>query len=234
MSMREPIALPRVRPGLPVVARPADVPAKDFAYEYVKSLIVDLTLPPGDIVTEMDIAGVTGLSRTPVREAFLRLDAERLIQLLPRRGALIAPVTARQIRELSRTRLALELYAVRELHERGIQLAAQLWPLVHRQRALLEEGAPYPEIIACDREFHTTIVRAVGNTVMTELYASMGDRQQRTGVAAFMAQPGRAEFAVEHHRLIVEALERNDLPGTEAMLREHLDRHTEDLERYLP
>jgi len=183
----------------------------------------------------MDIAGVTGLSRTPVREAFLLLDAERLIQLLPRRGALIAPVTARQIRELSRTRLALELYAcARAARSGGIQLAAQLWPLVHRQRALLEEGAPYRRSSACDREFHTTIVRAVGNTVMTELYASMGDRQQRTGVAAFMANPGRAEFAVEHHRLIVEALERNDLPGTEAMLREHLDRHTEDLERYLP
>ncbi|MDT7607159.1 MAG: hypothetical protein QOG96_1662 [Pseudonocardiales bacterium] len=232
--MREPIALPRVRPDLPVVARPPDVPAKDFAYQYIKALIVDLTLPPGDIVTEMDIAGVTGLSRTPVREAFLRLDAERLIQLLPRRGALVAPVTARQIRELSRTRLALELYAVRELHERRIPVADQLWPLVHKQRALLDDGAPYPEIIACDREFHATIVRAVGNTVMTELYASMGDRQQRTGVAAFMAQPGRAEFAGEHHERIAEALERADLAGAEEMLREHLDRHTDELDRYLP
>lgn len=232
--MREPIALPRARPDLPVVVRPPDVPAKDFAYQYVKALIVDLTLPPGDIVTEMDIAGVTGLSRTPVREAFLRLDAERLIQLLPRRGALVAPVTARQIRELSRTRLALELYAVRELHERRIPVAESLWPLVHKQRALLDDGAPYPEIIACDREFHATLVRAVGNTVLAELYESMGDRQQRTGVAAFMAQPGRAEFAVEHHRQITEALEREDLAGAEAMLREHLDRHTDELDRYLP
>jgi len=234
MSMREPMALPRVRPDLPVQQRPADLPAKDFAYQYVKRLIVDLILPPGDIITEMDIANVTGLSRTPVREAFLRLDAERLIQLLPRRGALVAPVTAREIRELSRTRLALELYAVRELHERRIPVADQLWPLVHRQRALLDEGAPYPEIIACDREFHSTIVRAVGNTVMTELYASMGDRQQRTGVAAFMAQPGRPEFAVEHHRLIVEALQRDDLAGAEEMLRVHLDRKNDELDRYLP
>jgi DNA-binding GntR family transcriptional regulator len=234
MSMREPMALPRVRPDLPVQQRPSDVPAKDFAYQYVKRLIVDLILPPGDIITEMDIANVTGLSRTPVREAFLRLDAERLIQLLPRRGALVAPVTARQIRELSRTRLALELYAVRELHERRIPVADQLWPLVHRQRALLDEGAPYPEIIACDREFHSTIVRAVGNTVMSELYASMGDRQQRTGVAAFMAQPGRPEFAVEHHRLIVEALQREDLAGAEEMLRLHLDRKNDELDRYLP
>jgi DNA-binding GntR family transcriptional regulator len=89
------------------VARPVDEPAKDFVYGYIKDLILDLTLPPGHIVTEMDIAGVTGLSRTPVREAFLRLDAERLIQLIPRRGALVTTVTARQIRELSKTRLIL-------------------------------------------------------------------------------------------------------------------------------
>jgi DNA-binding GntR family transcriptional regulator len=234
MSTREPTILPQARPELPVVHRPPDTPAKDFAYSYVKKLIVDLVIPPGDIITEMDIAGVTGLSRTPVREAFLRLDAERLIQLLPRRGALVTPVTARQIRELARTRLALELHAVRELHERRIPVVEQLWPLVHRQRALLEQGAPYPEIIACDREFHTTIVRAVGNTVMTELYTSMGDRQQRTGVAAFLAQPGRAEFAVDHHQVIVEALERDDLAAVEQELRNHLGRNTDELERYLP
>jgi DNA-binding GntR family transcriptional regulator len=130
--------------------------------------------------------------------------------------------------------LALELYAVREIHERGIPVAERLWPLVHKQRALVEDGAPYPAIIACDREFHVTLVRAIGNTVMSELYASMGDRQQRTGVAAFMAQPGRAEFAVEHHRLIAEALERDDLAAAEEMLREHLDRHNDELDRYLP
>ncbi|WP_028926016.1 GntR family transcriptional regulator [Pseudonocardia acaciae] len=232
--MRQPSSPPRERAELPVVSRPPDTTAADFAYRYVKALIVDLTLPPGDIVTEMDIATVTGLSRTPVREAFLRLDAERLIRLLPRRGALVAPITARQIRELSRTRLALELYAVQEIHDRDIQVAAELWPLVHRQHTLTAEAAGYPEIIACDREFHTTLVSAVGNTELTELYRSMGDRQQRTGVAAFMAHPGRAESAVEHHRQIVDALERRDLAGAQAMLREHLDRHADELERYLP
>lgn len=85
--------------------RPPKTPAKDFAYDYVKRLIVDLVVAPGTLITEKDIAEATGLSRTPVREAFLRLDAEKLIQLFPRRGAWITPVTVRQIRELSRTRL---------------------------------------------------------------------------------------------------------------------------------
>lgn len=232
--MSAPFASTGSPPVLPEASRPADQPAKDFVYHYVKQLIVDLVLPPGHIVTEMDIAKVTGLSRTPVREAFLRLDAERLLQLLPRRGALVTEVTARQIRELSTTRLVLEQYAVREIVERNVDVSGVLLPLIDKQRALLADRAGYPEVIACDREFHTSIIRAVGNTELTELYCSMGDRQQRTGVVAFSVQPGRAEMAVEHHQRLADALGRGDLADAQAALREHLDRHAWDLERFLP
>jgi DNA-binding GntR family transcriptional regulator len=217
-----------------VVARPADEPAKDFAYRYIKDQILDLTLPPGHIVTEMDIANVTGLSRTPVREAFLRLDAERLIQLIPRRGALVTTVTARQIRELSKTRLVLELHAVQEIVANHIEVADTLIPLVEKQAELVADSAGYPEIIAVDRAFHTAIVAAVGNTELTELYRSMGDRQMRTGVTSFTKIPGRAETAVPHHRRIAEALKRFDLEEVEDALRDHLERNAPDLERYLP
>jgi DNA-binding GntR family transcriptional regulator len=197
-------------------------------------LIIDLTLPPGHIVTEMDIATVTGLSRTPVREAFLRLDAERLIQLIPRRGALVTVVTARQIRELSKTRLVLELHAAQEIVANRIDVADALFPLIEKQAALLAQGEGFPEIIAADREFHTAIISAVGNTELTELYRSMGDRQQRTGVTSFSVVPGRAANAIVHHRRIADALKRFDLADAEDALREHLERNSTDLERYLP
>jgi DNA-binding GntR family transcriptional regulator len=225
---------PADRPRLPVVARPSDAPAKDFAYRYIKELILDLTLPPGHIVTEMDIAGVTGLSRTPVREAFLRLDAERLIQLIPRRGALVTTVTARQIRELSKTRLVLELHAAQEIIANRIEVADTLFPLVEQQAELFADGVGFREIVAVDRAFHTAIIAAVGNTELTELYRSMGDRQMRTGVTSFTNIPGRAETAVPHHRRIAEALKRFDLDDVENALRDHLERNAPDLERYLP
>lgn len=219
---------------LPPATRPRDVPAKDFAYEYVKRQILEFVLPPGHIVTEMDIATVTGLSRTPVREAFLRLDTEGLIDLLPRRGALVAPVTVRQIKELSETRLVLELHAAREICRNRIACADELNDLVERQRALTEEGASYADVIECDVTFHARLVAAVGNTELTRLYESMGDRQRRTGVAAFRAQPGRPESALEHHAAIVKALAAYDEEAAVAMLRDHLHRSTPALERYLP
>lgn len=219
---------------LPPATRPPNVPAKDFAYEYVKRRILEFVLPPGHIVTEMDIATVTGLSRTPVREAFLRLDAESLIDLLPRRGALVSPVTVRQIKELSETRLVLELHAAQQICRNRIACADELNDLAERQRALTADGASYVDIIECDVTFHTRLVAAVGNTELTHLYESMGDRQRRTGIAAFRAQPGRPESAMEHHRAIVTALATYDEHTAESMLREHLHRSTPALERYLP
>jgi DNA-binding GntR family transcriptional regulator len=216
------------------VTRTEGTPAKDFAYEYVKRQILEFVLPPGHIVTEMDIATVTGLSRTPVREAFLRLDAEGLIELLPRRGALVSPVTVRQIKELSETRLVLELYAAQQICRLRIACADELDDLVGRQRALTASGAAYADVIECDVAFHTRLVGAVGNTELTRLYESMGDRQRRTGVAAFRAQPGRPQSALDHHQGIVAALAAYDEPAAEAMLREHLHRSTPVLERYLP
>lgn len=221
-------------PRLPSAQRQPGTPAKDFVYDYVKRLIVDLVLPPGHIVTEMDIANVTGVSRTPVREAFLRLDAERLLKLLPRRGAQVTIVTARQIRELHTTRLVLELHAAKEIAARQVDLAERLYGLIDEQQSLMDSGAGYPEVVACDRRFHTAIVAAIGNTELTELYRSIGDRQQRTGVVAFTVQPGRAEMALGQHRDIANALSRFDFPAVEAALTEHLDRHSWDLERYLP
>ncbi|OLT07703.1 hypothetical protein BJF90_13560 [Pseudonocardia sp. CNS-004] len=107
-------------------------------------------------------------------------------------------------------------------------------PLVDRHQELLTAGAGNAEMVACDRAFHIAIVSAVGNTELTDLYRSMGDRQQRTGVTSFSLIPGRAEIAVPHDRRIAEALKRFDLDEAEEALREHLERLAPDLERYLP
>lgn len=220
--------------SLPAATRPAGAKAMEFAYDYLKRLIIDWIIPAESFVTEMEVAEAAGVSRTPVREAFLRLDAEKLVQLVPRRGIWIKPVTVREIRELSQTRLVLELHAAAEVITHGLDAAPRLHEHIAHQRKMLADGTGYPEFIACDRQFHTDLVRAVGNTVMTGIYESMGDRQQHTGVAAFTAQPGRAANAVEHHQAIADAIAARDLPAAEQALRIHLDDCTDELERYLP
>jgi hypothetical protein len=98
--------------ALPLATRSDGQNATSFVHDYLKNLILDLVIPPDTIVTEMQVATATHLSRTPVREAFLRLHEERLVELIPRGGTLVPRITSRQVRELYETRLLHEMHAV--------------------------------------------------------------------------------------------------------------------------
>ena len=71
--------------------------AKDRAYRHTKARILDGSLPGGDLITEGQVADTLAMSRTPVREAFLRLEAEGLLRLFPKRGALVVAVSPHEV-----------------------------------------------------------------------------------------------------------------------------------------
>ncbi len=85
--------------------------AKDRALEYVKTQVLTGAFPGGELISEGDVATALGMSRTPVREAFLRLEAEGLLRLYPQRGALVVPVSPDEVRAVIEARLVLEQFA---------------------------------------------------------------------------------------------------------------------------
>src|SRR5918997_5888236 len=85
--------------------------AKDRAYEFTKGRVLDSTFPGGDLITEGEVADALGMSRTRVREAFLRLEGEGLLRLYPKRGALVVPVSAAEVEEVLETRMVVERFA---------------------------------------------------------------------------------------------------------------------------
>src|ERR1700731_1416330 len=70
--------------------------AKDRAHDYVKRQVLTGAFPGGELISEGEVAAALGMSRTPVREAFLRLEAEGLLRLYPQRGALVVPVSSEE------------------------------------------------------------------------------------------------------------------------------------------
>ncbi len=80
------------------------VSAADRVYEYAKAGILERRFGSHDLLTEGELAAAVGVSRTPVREALLRLQGDGLIRLLPKRGALVLPVTADEIADVLETR----------------------------------------------------------------------------------------------------------------------------------
>src|SRR6202008_3815451 len=95
------------------------VAAKDRALDYVKSQVLTGAFPGGELISEGEVASALGMSRTPVREAFLRLEAEGLLRLYPQRGALVVPVSSEEGRAVIEARLVLEQFAAGKVIGRG-------------------------------------------------------------------------------------------------------------------
>lgn len=210
-------------PELPPGSRTPGTKATEYAYAYLKHNIVTLEIEPRTILTENAVASALDISRTPVREAFMRLGAEGLLEYLPRRGALVPEITLRSLREQAETRVVLEGYGIDWICEHEVPVAASLFASIDEQTAAFK-AAPrsIPEMVSIDKEFHWKLVKATGNTEFSRLYNSLHDRQLRTGIAMFSAVPDRAVTALGHHRDIAEAVERFDREAAQTMLRTHI------------
>jgi DNA-binding GntR family transcriptional regulator len=220
--------------ALPLASRSDGQNATSFVHDYLKNLILDLVILPETTVTEMQVAAATGVSRTPVREAFLRLHEERLVELIPRGGALVPRITSRQVRELYETRLLHEMHAVEAICLHRISTENQLFPLVEQQERLEAEQAEVPALIRVDRLFHSAIVSAAGNTVLATVYDSLGDHQQRIGVLSFSLDWSRSKQANVQHRELAAALRDYDMEKARVALHDHLVLGEQGIEQLLP
>jgi DNA-binding GntR family transcriptional regulator len=204
--------------------------AADRAYAHAKAAILARQYAPHDLITEGELADAVGVSRTPVREALLRLHAEGLVRLLPKRGALVEPVTADEIADVLETRRLVETFAVRKavsVPGAGLvtRLAAHLQAM--RDAMAVPDAARYVE---ADRDFHAELVAATGNAILIDLYRSLRDRQLRMGTINLLAadsgtvDPARMKATLAEHQAIMDAVAARTVRGAEAAVGVHLDR----------
>lgn len=197
------------------------VPARERVYVWLRDNIISGEIEEGRFLDEHMVSGTVGVSRTPVREAFHRLAAERFISLLPRKGAQVRTVTARELEEVYQSRRLIEGHAVSTVVAAGAgapeEMAGLLEPM---ERA--GDAEDWFEAVRLDRSFHRAIVAAAGNSVLTELYDGLQSRQQRVGVRAVRARPERLETINAEHRALVAALDRSDEQDALRILHQHL------------
>ncbi len=204
----------------PAAAEPSKSAAQR-AYSYVKERLLNGRYASGTLLSENELARQLGISRTPVRQAFLQLEAEELLELYPRRGALVRPLSAADADDVLEARLLIETHCARRACGRGAQLAATLRESIDAQeRALQDGGAGF---IAADRAFHRAIVAANGNTILIHQYDALRDRQQRMLAAVLARDPApRTSQYVQEHREIAAALERGDADAAAGLITEHV------------
>jgi DNA-binding GntR family transcriptional regulator len=206
--------------------------AAERVYRYVRTEILARRVVGHDVLSEGQIAAAVGVSRTPVREALLRLEAEGVLRLLPKRGALVLPVTTEQMLDLIEARRLIETFAVRKVIEtanpaKTAALVAALNRHLDTMRAALaaNDGSAY---VTADRDFHAEVVEAAANTILSDTYRGLRDRQLRSGVVNLLdssAEPDveRIRATLADHEQITHAISNQASPAAEAAVNGHLD-----------
>lgn len=198
-------------------------PAAERVYAHVKEAVLDRRYAGGTLLSEGEVADAVGVSRTPVREALLRLEAEGLLKLYPKKGALVLPVSAQEIADVVETRLLVERHAVAKVVPAGQPLLARLAELMREQEAHAAAG-DLAAFARADRCFHAEIVRAAGNGILAHLYEQLRDRQLRMGVATMHAEPDRIARNISEHGDILRALRSGDARSATRFVEHHLRR----------
>jgi len=204
--------------------------AADRAYAYVKGEILARRFAPHDLLSEGQLAGAVGASRTPVREALLRLQGEGLVRLLPKRGALVLPVTVDEMADVMETRRLVESFAARKVLSRhpSLPLGPVLDSHLEAMRAAMQahDAGAY---VRADRDFHLAIVAATGNEIITSLYRSLRERQLRMGTVNLLdgtgthVDPARMRATLAEHERIRDTLRAGRADAAVKAIGAHLD-----------
>ncbi|MEL6264388.1 MAG: GntR family transcriptional regulator [Pseudomonadota bacterium] len=199
------------------------------AYARLKAEILSNRMAPGFQAPEPEIALRLGMSRTPVREALIRLEAEGLVELIPRRGARVLPVRAEDMREIYEILTPLESDAAAALALRGLDGEA-LHPLSAATDRMEEalDGNDLDTWAAEDDRFHRTLLTLHGNRRLMTVVQAMVDQAHRARIVTLRLRdlPWRS---IQEHRRILEALEAGDPEGARRAYRAHRERAAHEL-----
>jgi len=211
---------------------PRPAPAKDRAYAFVKERILDGAYPGGELLSEGEVAEALEVSRTPVREAFLLLEAEGLMRLYPKRGALVVPVSPDEIRDVMETRMLIERHAADRLARAG----AAAEPVLDELRAILSdqqrklEAGDMAGFVATDRAFHHAIVAATGNAILQRISDSLRDRQRRMVAVTVARDPTTPRRFLAEHQEILGAIATGEADEAARLVERHLARSRSRIE----
>jgi DNA-binding GntR family transcriptional regulator len=194
-------------------------PAAQHAYAYIKERLLDGRLAGGVLLSENDLAHRLRVSRTPVRHAFARLEAEGLLELYPKRGALVVPISASEAENVLEVRLLLEPHCARLAADAGAAVIPELENAIYAQERALDSGTGFPE---ADRRFHCALVAASRNPLLVRQYDMLRDRHQRIAASTIARDPARVERFIAEHREITAAIGRGDRDGVAGLMSAHL------------
>ena len=190
-------------------------------FDAVRAAIVQLRFRPGNLLSEADVARQLGVSRQPVREAFIKLAEIGLVEVKPQRGTFVKLISIRQVQDVRFIREAIEVAVVRKAaHEASPARIEQLHTLLDGQRKA-GDAADNVEFLRLDEAFHQALAHSVGTDYAWRVLENLKTQMDRV---RYLSMPDATPFdvLVGQHAAITDAIARHSADEAEAAMRVHL------------
>lgn len=195
--------------------------ARGKVYEHIKNRIINLDFKPGEQISEKVIAENYNVSRTPVREAFLKLSEEELIYIYPQRGTVISKIDLQLVEEGRFFRENIERAIVKNAcYQLNKEYLMKLEINLKLQFFSVEKGS-YQELFELDKEFHRLLFEGCRKIKTWKIVRQMNTHFDRLRILR-LASNHDWRILVDQHYSIFEAISRVDLLEAENIMKRHL------------
>ena len=198
------------------------LPLRDVVFNTLRQAILTGELKPGERLMEIHLADRLGVSRTPIREAIRKLELEGLVTMIPRRGAEVAQITEKSMKDVLEVRRALDALCAELACDRitdeeleNLRLACDAF-----ETAVKTKDAK--KIAQADVALHDIIVRATGNQRLIQLVNNLSEQMYRYRFE-YIKDFSQHERLVEEHRIIYESIVNKDKETASEAAKTHID-----------
>ena len=198
------------------------LPLRDVVFNTLRQAILKGELEPGERLMEIQLAERLGVSRTPIREAIRKLELEGLVLMIPRKGAEVAKISARSLRDVLEVRRALEELAIELACQRmSEEEVGNLQKAQEDFKKAIAEGDAM-KIAETDEHFHDVIYEGTQNAKLIQMLNNLREQMYRYRLEYIKDEDKRKILVLEHGKILKTVRERKVAEAKEAV-REHID-----------
>ncbi len=198
------------------------LPLRDVVFNTLRQAILKGELEPGERLMEIQLADRLGVSRTPIREAIRKLELEGLVLMIPRKGAEVAKISAKSLRDVLEVRRSLEELAIELACERMTAEEIKELELAQESFRMAIQLGDIMTIAEADEHYHGVIYLGTGNARLIQILNNLREQMYRYRLEYIKDAAKRQVLIVEHDH-ILKALKERRTADAKAAVREHID-----------
>ncbi len=198
------------------------LPLRDVVFNTLRQAILKGELAPGERLMEIQLADRLGVSRTPIREAIRKLELEGLVLMIPRKGAEVAKISEKSLRDVLEVRRSLEELAIElACHRMGEEEITELEDAQEAFKTAIASGDAM-KIAETDEAYHDVIYKGTGNDRLVQILNNLREQMYRYRLE-YIKDADKRQILLAEHDLILKAVRERRIEDAKKTMREHID-----------